>query len=316
MLVNSAPCLSKTEAYELGYFFRFSLMLRRFFSLILLLALFAGKANAQLFYSGTEYGIILGGSQYFGDLNDHYGFKFIRPVGGIFLRQHLNPYISVRGNLSYTKLGYADRLSDNAYNRMRNLDFKTDIVELSVQSEFNFRRFATGEDGRRITPYLTGGIGVFYYNPYTEWNGKRYYLRKLGTEGQNLPGYDIRKYHSFSVCFPIGIGFKYWIRPGFNLGFEVADRLTLTDYLDDVSRTYIGTQNFPENNPNYPNPALHLQDRSPEVLGPNQEPLGRAYKQRGNSQTTDQYLYGIITLSFQFRVYRCPGYLQNDFIEE
>lgn len=290
-------------------------MMRRVLALLPLICLLAVPASAQLFYSGTEYGILLGGSQYFGDLNDNYGFKFVRPVGGVFVRHHMNPYISLRANLSYTKVGYADRLSDNPYYRMRNLDFKSDIVELSVQSEFNFRRFATGEDGRRITPYLTGGVGVFYYNPYTEWNGKRYYLRKLGTEGQNLPGYEKRIYHSVSVCFPVGIGFKYWIRPGFNLGFEVADRLTLTDYLDDVARSYVGAQNFPENNPSYPNPALHLQDRSPEVVGAGQEALGRPGKQRGNSQTSDQYLYGIITLSFQLRVYRCPSYLQEDILE-
>ncbi len=276
--------------------------------LVVALSLFGQKASAQYFYSATEYGILLGGSQYFGDLNDHYGLKTIHPVYGMFLRQHLNPYISLRGNLSYTQIGYADRFSDNAYQKMRNLEFESNIVELSLQSEFNFRRFATGENGRRITPYLTGGIGVFYYSPYTEWNGKRYNLRKLGTEGQNLPGFEKRIYHSIAVCLPIGIGFKYWIRPGINLGVEVADRLTFSDYLDDVARTYIGANNFPDNNPDYPNPALNLQDRSEG------RSLGRPGKQRGNSQTSDQYMYGIITLSFQLKVYRCPGYLRDDFM--
>jgi hypothetical protein len=287
-------------------------MLRRFLLISSLLFLFAASASAQLFYSSSEYGISFGASQYFGDLNDNYGFKFIRPVGGAFYRYHLTPYISARATLSYTKIGYADRLSDNVFYKTRNLSFQSDIIELSVQSEFNFIRFATGEDGRRTTPYLTGGIGVFYYNPYTEWQGRRYYLRKLGTEGQNLSGYESRKYNNFSVCFPIGVGFKYWIRPGFNVGFEIADRLTLTDYMDDVSRSYVGAAAFPENNPDYPNPALHLQDRSTEVSG---VALGRPGKQRGNSQTTDQYLYGIINLSFQRKVYRCPGYLQEGILE-
>jgi hypothetical protein len=290
-------------------------MFRRVLCFLSLAIAMADTVHAQLFFSGTEYGVTLGASQYFGDLNDNYGFKFIRPVGGVFIRHHFTPYISVRGALSYTKIGYSDNLSDNAFQKMRNLSFQSDIVELAIQSEFNFRRFATGEEGRRITPYLTGGIGVFYYNPYAEWEGKRYYLRKLGTEGQNLPGYENRKYHPVSVCFPVGLGFKYWIRPGFNIGFEIADRLTLTDYLDDVSRTYIGASQFPENNPDYPNPARHLQDRS------NADPastnaLGRPGKQRGNSQTTDQYLYGIINLSFQLRVYRCPGYLQEGTYDE
>jgi hypothetical protein len=287
-------------------------MLRRFLSVGILLCLLSGAASAQLFYTGTEYGITFGASQYFGDLNDHYGLKFVRPVGGAFLRYHMTPYISVRGSFTYTHIGYADKLSDNVFYKTRNLSFESDIVEFAVQSEFNFRRFATGEEGRRITPYLTGGVGVFYYNPYTEWQGKRYYLRKLGTEGQNLDGYGDRKYHSLSACFPIGIGFKYWIRPGLNLGFEIADRLTLTDYLDDVSQSYVGANAFPENNPDYPNPALHLQDRSTDVSS---TPLGRPGKQRGNSQTSDQYLYGIINLSIQFRTYKCPNYQSDAMME-
>src|SRR5205823_2160793 len=130
-----------------------------------------------------------------------------------------------------TSIGYEDAFNNNAFYKARNLSFKSDIVELAVQSEFNFTRFTTGEDGRRFTPYLTGGIGAFYFNPYTELAGSKQYLRKLGTEGQNLSGYEDRKYHSIAVCFPVGIGFKYWIKPGLNVGFEIADRLTLTDYL-------------------------------------------------------------------------------------
>jgi hypothetical protein len=287
-------------------------MMRRLLLTASLFCVLTGPASAQLFYSGTEYGITIGASQYFGDLNDNYGLKYLRPVGGAFLRWHLTPYISVRGSLAYTKIGYSDKLSDNAFYKTRNLDFESDIMEFSIQSEFNFARFATGQDGKRITPYLTGGIGVFYYNPYTEWQGKRYYLRKLGTEGQNLPGYENRKYGTFSVCFPVGLGFKYWIRPGFNVGLEIADRLTFTDYLDDVSKSYVGASSFPENNPDYPNPALHLQDRSSEV---SPVPLGREGKQRGNSQTTDQYLFGIINFSFQLRVYRCPRYQEEELLD-
>jgi hypothetical protein len=264
-------------------------------------------AAAQLFYSGTEYGISGGGAHYFGDLNDKYGLKAPGPVLGVFLRQHLTPYISVRGALSYTKIGYEDALNDNAFYKMRNLSFKSDIVELAVQSEFNFTRFVTGDENHRFTPYLTGGIGVFYYNPYVEFEGARYHLRKLGTEGQNI-GYDDRKYNNIAVSFPVGIGFKYWIKPGFNVGFEIADRLTLTDYLDDVSTSYVGSDKFP-NGPDFSNPAHELQDRSQGMV------LGREGKQRGNSQTLDQYMYAIINLSFQLKVYRCPRYEQEGVME-
>lgn len=283
--------------------------MRKGIAALLLLISFgmSGKLGAQTFFSASEWGITLGGSQYFGDLNDHYGFHYVRPVAGMFARYHFNPFISGRVNLSYTKVGYEDKFNSNPYEKMRNLNFRSDVIEVSAQAEFNFFRFATGEENSRFTPYLTGGIGAFYYNPYTIYNDKRYYLRPLGTEGQNA-GSPERKYSKISMCFPIGAGFKYWMRPGMNFGFEIADRLTLTDYLDDVSTTYVGADKFPTD-PQNPNPAYVLQDRSVE-LNPN-NPLGRAGKQRGNSSTKDQYMYFIFNLSFQLKTYKCPSYMRR-----
>lgn len=269
------------------------------------------KTNAQNYFSGSEYGISVGASQYFGDLNDEYGLKFIRPALGGFARLHLNPFIAAKASVNYTRVGYNDKFSSNPYNQKRNLNFQSDVFEATLQAEFNFFRFSTGEIGNRWTPYLTGGIGVFYYNPFTEYDGKKYYLRPLGTEGQNA-GFDDRKYNKFSICFPVGVGFKYWIRPGLNFGFEIADRLTTTDYLDDVSTTYVGSNYFPTD-PQTPNPAYILQDRSLEANAA--DPLGRPGKQRGNSSTKDQYMMFLFHLSFQLKVYKCPEYMNRGFTE-
>lgn len=261
-------------------------------------------AHSQEFFTGTEYGISAGGSQYFGDLNENYGLNYIRPAVGAFIRYQLNPFIAIKGVVNFTHIGYDDKFSSNPFNQERNLNFQSDIAELGAQAEFNFFRFSTGEAGSRFTPYLTGGIGIFYYDPYTFWNDEKYYLRKIGTEGQNV-GYGDRKYKPYSVCFPVGFGVKYWLFPGFNIGAEIADRLTLTDYMDDVSTTYVGANNFPTF-PNNPNPAYYLQDRSIETHPDN--PLGRAGKQRGNASTKDQYMLFMINISFQLKTYRCPNY--------
>lgn len=285
--------------------------MRPFNKLLFLFVLLAGTTHAQMFFGAGEYGIFAGGSQYFGDLNDKYGFQHVRPAFGGFARYHLNPFIAVRANLGYTNVGYDDKLSSNVFNKTRNLNFRTNIFEFSVQSEFNFTKFMTGDQQHRFTPYLTGGIGVFYYNPYSTFNGERYNLRQLGTEGQNTGLYNDRKYSHFSLCFPVGAGVKWWIRPGLNLGFEVANRLTLTDYMDDVSTTYVGEQYFP-NDPLTPNPGYYLQDRSGEVNG---QKLGREGKQRGNSSTKDQYMFFVINLSFQLKVYKCPSYMREGELE-
>ncbi len=266
---------------------------------------FGNIAKAQRFYSANEYGFNVGSSQYFGDLNDHYGFQTPHLAYGAFLRTPFNPYISVRGMVNMTTVGYDDKYNTSPFEKARNLNFTSNIFEIATQFEFNFFRYTTGELGSRFTPYLTGGIGAFHYDPYTYLNGAKIYLRTVGTEGQ-YAGFSSRRYSTWAVCFPIGAGVKWWIRPGMNLGFEIVDRLTTTDYLDDVSSTYVGADKFAGNPV-----ALALQDRSTELGG---TALGRAGKQRGDVSSYDQYLMAMFTLSFQFKVYRCPGYLKRGFL--
>ncbi len=278
--------------------------------ILLLLSLTSTRrVEAQSFFTGQEYGFAIGASQYFGDLNDNYGFQYVRPAGGVFARIHLNPYIATRFSANYTKVGYDDAFSSNEYNKKRNLNFRSDIIELAFQTEFNFMRFTTGELHSRFTPYITLGVGAFYYNPYTYYNGVRYNLKDVGTEGQFV-GNAGRIYSNFSICFPMGLGVKYWVAPGVNIGCEVVHRLTLTDYLDDVSTTYVDRTLFQAEDPANPPVAYYLQDRSLEKGG---DPLGRSGKQRGNSATKDQYMMFMFNLSFQFKTYKCPAYLKEGY---
>jgi hypothetical protein len=278
----------------------------RLLALILAFFALALKAEGQTYFTSTEVGFTFGASQYFGDLNDNYGFKTIHPLVGVYGRKHINQYISLRLGANYTHLSYSDKYNSNPYQKQRNLDFSTDIYETGLQAEFNFFRFTTGDPYYRFTPYLTGGIGAFYYDPYTNLNGAKYFLQPLGTEGQNA-GFKDRKYSNVAVCFPIGMGVKFWLKGGINLTLEVADRLTTTDHIDDVSATYVGASKFPQTGP-----AYMLQDRSTEIT-PN-EPLGRAGKQRGNTSSMDQYLVGQVSISFHFKTYHCPASLSDDAI--
>jgi hypothetical protein len=275
--------------------------------LILLFIAGTARASAQEFFQSKEYGVLLGASTYFGDLNPNYGYKYIRPAVGAFMRYHFNPYIALRGAVNYTKVGYDDQFTSNEFQQQRNLSFRSDIIEANIMAEFNFFWFATGDPQHRFTPYLTGGFGAFYYEPYTTYNSIRYNLRPLGTEGQNTAEFKDRKYRPYSFCIPVGAGIKYWLGPGVNFSFEVVNRFTLTDYMDDVSNTYVGLDHFPYNAMN-PSVAASLQDRSIAVDG---EKLGRAGKQRGDNATKDQYLMVQFSLSFQLKTYKCPSHLEG-----
>ena len=83
-----------------------------------------------------------------------------------------------------------------------------------------------------------------------------------------------------AICFPIGIGIKYSINQSLNLSFEIAHRFTTTDYIDDVSTTYIGIDKFPSPN-GQPSLAYLLQDRSYETG----EPIGIEGPPAGMEQT-------------------------------
>jgi hypothetical protein len=245
-----------------------------------------------------EIGLSIGPSHYFGDLNTRSKFNTLNMAGGIFYRKNFGEYIAGRASLNFAKMGYSDKYNtDNYFQRTRNLNFQTGIYEFTVQGDFNFFKYKPGFEGFRFTPYVTLGVGVFGYAPFTYLNGQKQYLRPLATEGQGQPDRP-KKYGSIAVNMPIGVGFKYAINQKINLGLEISHRFTTTDYLDDVSTTYAGAAAFA--NPT----ALALQDRSYEQTA---TPIGIVNRQRGFSKQKDQYIFVQFMLSFNLTSYRCPS---------
>lgn len=276
---------------------------------ILLFTLVEG-AIAQTDYATVqqgEFGITAGAAHYFGDLNTRAQLNRPKPAIGVFYRKQFNNYLALRVSAHYAQVGYSDIYSKNAYQQARNLSFNSDIVEFAVSGDFNFFKFVPGDPEFSFTPYATIGVGIFSYNPYAYLNGKKVFLRSLGTEGQNIGyvGADGKKrspYGSTAVCIPIGLGLKYSLNNNLTLSFQIAERLTTTDYLDDVSTTYVGIDKFPAVN-GAPSVAGILQDRSFEK-GPI---IGTEGKQRGWSKQNDQYIIAEIGLSFNISSYRCPS---------
>jgi hypothetical protein len=76
-------------------------------------------------------------------------------------------------------------------------------------------------------------------------NGNWVYLRPLHTEGQGFPEYPDRKeYKLTQLNIPMGVGVKYFLSESVSLSLEVIHRKTFTDYLDDVSTTYVDPATF------------------------------------------------------------------------
>lgn len=276
--------------------------------IVLLLTVFSvefASAQYESYEHQGEFGIGLGVAHYFGDLNTRAKVNRLKPAATVFFRKQINNYIAARVQMGYAQIGYSDIYNThNEYMRRRNLSFNSNVFELTLQGDFNFFKFNPVDPANRYTPYITLGVGALYYDPYAYYQGEKYFLRPLNTEGQGTSAYPDRKpYGSIAMMIPFGVGMKYAINDRVNIGFEVVHRFTNTDYLDDVSTTYAGPGTFPPVN-GQPTIAQILQDRSGEVG----TPIGIKDAQRGFSNQKDQYIMAVFTLSFNFSSYKCPTY--------
>lgn len=274
-------------------------------ALVCLLGLVQNRIQAQdAIVQEGEFGVGLGAGHYFGDLNTSAGLNRPKIAASVFFRKNFSNYIAARIGVSYARLGYSDVYNkDNEYMYRRNLSFNSNVWELSLQGDFNFFRFMPGEPQYSFTPYITLGVGVFSYDPFAYLNGEKIFLRPLGTEGQGSSLYPERKqYSSMAVSIPFGVGLKYAVNERINVGFEILYRFSNTDYLDDVSTTYVDPAAFPPNPDGSPSQAFLLHDRSYEVG----EPIGIPGRQRGNSKQKDNFVTAMFHVSFNLQSYRCP----------
>jgi hypothetical protein len=287
-------------------------MLKR---IVLILTIFITSlsAKAQLmdaFVHEGEFGIATGVGHYLGDLTTGMRIENMKPklAAGIFFRKQFNNYVGIKVSANYAFLGYADKYTpfkDNPVQKVRNLSFNTDVWELSLTGDFNFFRFQPGFSEYRFTPYVSLGIGAFTYNPYAYYYGEKYFLRDLGTEGQqdrvNYP--NLKPYSSMAICFPVGVGMKYSLSAKTNIFGEFVYRFTNTDYLDDVSGNY-APDAFPTLPNGNPSIGYLLQDRSYEYGAP----IGIKGRQRGNSLQKDHFFTVMVGISLNLGSYRCPKY--------
>lgn len=193
-----------------------------------------------------EIGISVGAANYYGDLQ-HNWFptqqnlsQTYRPSLGIQYKYFFNPRLGMRFGATYLQITAADSLSTVAADKQRNLNFTNDMFEGYGAVEFNILPIRV-EDRFKVSPYVFAGIGAVYSNPYTnDREGKKTRLRDLGTEGQGVPGYPDRKTYSMvHAMFPVGGGVKFFIGKTVVMSAEVGLRYVASDYIDDVSRSYI-----------------------------------------------------------------------------
>ncbi len=126
----------------------------------------------------------------------------------------------------------------------RNLSFKSSIADIMAVAEihplFIFKKYDEQDELPMFSPYLVAGIGYFSFDPQAKLLNNWVPLQPLSTEGQGFAEYPNRKpYKLKQMTIPVGAGLKYELSPMLNLRAEFVYRILSTDYLDDVSTTYI-----------------------------------------------------------------------------
>jgi len=246
-------------------------------------------------FSQTELGIFTGTSFFHGDVgynslnfgNTDKLFINSKAAIGLNFRKNLNTRIAFNFNLKRGQISSYDKDSEDLFIIQRNLDFQSDITEISSNIEFNFSNYKIGSKKFNKSVYVFTGISGFKFNPKGYYNGNWIELQPLGTEGQGSFLYPEReKYKLFTIGIPIGVGYKFNLNNNLALNIAWSWTLTKTDYIDDVSLDYVNSNLLSEQ-------AQNLADKSYSGFTDG--------NQRGNSENMDKFGFFGVSL-----VYKIP----------
>ncbi|MBS1668126.1 MAG: outer membrane beta-barrel protein [Bacteroidetes bacterium] len=242
---------------------------------------------------------VFGGiSNYSGDLQEKI-FTTSQSFGafGLGLQYDFTPNFSVLSGVNYGQVGASDKFNKPIL-QARNLSFQSQILEWNLMAEYNFLDLSKS----RFTPYVFAGVAVFHFNPFAyDSLGNKVYLKPLSTEGEGLPQYPDRKPYSLvQMAIPFGGGIKLRVTDRVTIAYEIGFRKLFTDYLDDVSTSYVDKNILLSAKGPL---AVAMAYRGGEIKNGN--PVYPASGTvRGNPKHKDWYYLTGIRISFAFDTYK------------
>ena len=276
---------------------------------VLLKAFFLILPFASIAQYQWDFGGSIGASSFLGDVGgkDTPAKKFIGDLNmpttrfgfGVYGRYKLSPLLSFQLAVAWDRISGDDKQATYVPRRGRNLSFRNDIYEMAFTTQVYFYEipslitsFKTTVDFRA---YGFAGVGFFHHNPTANYKGEWVDLQPLQTEGVN--------YSLWGVSIPAGIGCYFSVNRMHRFGLELCWRKTFTDYLDDVSTTYVEPSTLA--NPT----AVALANRSTEVARDPKidEQYGKGVElyvpgaPRGDSKAKDTWFTYSFTYSYAIR---------------
>lgn len=260
-----------------------------------------------------------------------FDFAAVRPSVTAGYRYLFFENLGVTGNLTFGYVYGDDSFTDEPFRNNRNIHFRSPILELSSTAELTLIRFQRqGTQFRLVTSsgfarglgfssYVFAGVAGFFFNPQAyfdagNYNGTIpadqlpssgwYNLKPLRTEGQ---GYfpTRNEYSRISFAIPFGLGAKVHINRDLAVGLRYGFRKTFTDYIDDVSKTYVDPAIYYEifEDPARIALAEHFSNPTNNNLSKSVTAPGQ---QRGNPYNTDAYMFAFVTVHYRIPDFRRP----------
>lgn len=286
--------------------------LLKMFASVLLVVSATYNVDAQVKY---EIGLNIGPSNFLGDLGGTQGrgqtflkdnnVEMFRLMKGLTFSIMPNEVINFRVAVNFGRLEGADSvitgkggLEEARY--YRNQHFKTSLFEAFAAAEIYPLVFLEDDPDDlqfKFRPYGLIGVGVFKFNPqgqYINPSGQAEWvaLQPLRTEGQGMPSHaDRAEYSLTQLNIPYGVGLKYFFNDRWNLSFEIVNRMTFTDYIDDVSTTYVDNQDFYDyfGNTRTADIAVQMANKSALLNGGLNRPGYETGDKRGTATNNDAY---------------------------
>ena len=190
-------------------------------------------------YNDRYYSVQVGAglTGYFGELNHDNSIRQQFSHVSLGAEARLLSRLGARLELiQFTLVGNDRDAPDSSFNRQRNLDFSSKNYEANLQAIYYFRKYRGNYHKRwTVDPYVGLGIAATTFSPRTDFidsTGVRSIkLRDVQTEGV--------AYSKLALGLPATVGVKLRINEFINVNAEVSYRYTFSDYLDDVSDSFI-----------------------------------------------------------------------------
>ena len=179
---------------------------------VFLIAFMVFTAHGQ---QSVDVGFFGGAGTYFGDMTKTEWQKSINPAYGAFMRFNFNPRYALRFNVLNSNIGAVGEFDSQKWNADPNTkywDFNKNVLDISLQFEFNYFKYIVGDKEKPYSTYIFGGVGMQTYSFFIN----------------NIDGSEI------SPTIPFGLGFKFNLSKRIGLGLEAGLRKTFSDKLDNL----------------------------------------------------------------------------------